>query len=762
MIKSNSTNVRFLSVIFFCVLLIFSVDSFSQVNDPNIDQDPNVDQVPLFLRQNYQQQYQADVPPVTINGFDNFSIGVDFAEPHMSHNPLDPTQQFNAFNINGAHRVMNGHDWSGTYAPPFGAAVAGDPVTAYDGMGNLYYQNMRSPITGAYVIRSTNNGQTWPFPVTTAISGADKNWMACDQSPTVTPNSPYAGYIYTSMTASGFTGHNFARSTDHGATWQQTFTASGSPLPGAMVAVGPNGATDGGSVYFVTNTGNSFAAVYTFYRSTDGGATFQLMSTQNFAGYVGTNVNGRNSVQNFRTRPYPFIAADNTNGPYRGRLYLVYASNFPAGNGNKPDIFCRYSTDFGVTWSNPVTVNDDANSQNNHQWHPSIWCDTQNGRLYVKWMDTRDTPTSDSAYIYASYSEDGGQTFVTNQRVSNQKMRINCTSCNGGTPAYLGDYDAITSYGDVSMITWTDFRAGNFGSYTAYYPDFAMTVSPTMATIPQNGGSEFISVQVPATTGYTSDAEFTATVSPTPSSGTITLDFPSGNTLSTFPGNVQLRVQTSGNVTLGTYTINIEGTGPDAIPVHRRTVSLEVTVPVELTSFSAISEKNDIILSWSTATETNNQGFEIQRRTNGNFEKIGYVIGKGTTTEQQNYTFTDKEVMPGLYSYRLKQVDFDGTIEYSDVVEVDVTTPMDYFLSQNYPNPFNPATTIKYAMVADGLVSLKVFDVLGNEVSSLVDDFQAAGEYDIVFDASSLSSGVYYYQFKAGDFTSTKKLVLMK
>jgi hypothetical protein len=110
----------------------------------------------------------------------------------------------------------------------------------------------------------------------------------------------------------------------------------------------------------------------------------------------------------------------------------------------------------------------------------------------------------------------------------------------------------------------------------------------------------------------------------------------------------------------------------------------------------------------------------------------------------------------------LKQVDFDGTMEYSNIIEVDVTQPKDYFISQNYPNPFNPSTTIKYAVIEDGLVSLKVFDVLGNEVSSLVDDYQPAGEYDIVFDAGSLSSGVYYYQFKAGNFTSTKKLVLMK
>jgi hypothetical protein len=755
MMKNSSTKVRNFLLVVLSFAFIFTVNSYSQYENPDVDQDPNVDQVPLLLRQNYQQQIPTDAPPVTINGFDNFNMGTDFAEPHIYQNPLSPEQFFNAYNINSAHRTLDGHEWIFS-APSFGGSVAGDPVTAYDGLGNLFYMNMTSPITSAKVIKSTDNGQTWG-PAVIAVSGADKCWIAADQT-----SGPYANYIYATMTATGFSGQNFARSTDGGATFTQTFTAVNSPLPGAMVCVGPNDTVDGGAVYFVTNFGNSFGASYGFYRSTDGGATFQLMSTQNFANYVGTNVNGRNSVQNFRTRPYPFIAADNSNGTYRGRLYLVYASNNPVGNGNKPDIFCRYSDDQGVTWSGPVTVNDDPSSQNNHQWHPSIWCDVQTGRLYAKWMDTRDTPTSDSAFIYASYSDDGGQTFVTNQKISNQKMRINCTSCNGGTPAYLGDYDAITSYGDVSMAVWSDFRNNNFGSYTGYFPDFAMLVSPNMVSLQQSGGTDFVTVDVPATTLYSSDAIFSATVSPSPATGSITVDFPTGNTLSTFPGDVQMRIQTSGNVTLGSYTITVEGKGPNAIPVHRRTVTLDVVVPVELASFSATTEKNDVVLHWSTASETNNQGFEVQRRSQAEYEKVGFVVGKGTTTELQNYVYKDEDISSGSYSYRLKQVDFDGTIEYSNEVEVDITQPKDYFLSQNYPNPFNPSTTIKYAVVEDGLVSLKVYDVLGNEVSTIIDNYQPAGEYNAVFDASSISSGVYYYQIKAGDFTSTKKLILMK
>jgi len=185
-------------------------------------------------------------------------------------------------------------------------------------------------------------------------------------------------------------------------------------------------------------------------------------------------------------------------------------------------------------------------------------------------------------------------------------------------------------------------------------------------------------------------------------------------------------------------------------------------VPVELTSFNAISDGEEVILNWQTATETNNQGFEIQRSSSGDYRSIGFVDGHGTTTEIQSYIFIDENVLPGEYSYRLKQVDYDGTTEYSNIVEVEVAQPVEYSLSQNYPNPFNPSTTISYSIPNDGLVTLKVYDILGNEVATLMNELQTAGVKNITFDASELSSGVYYYQLVSGEFTSTKKLILMR
>jgi hypothetical protein len=722
---------------------------------------PRVDALPLEWIQNINYS-DAELDVITTpDGFDNFNLGVDFAEPHITQNPTNPLQYFNAFNINGAWRTSDGHDWI-HFTPSFGTTPRGDPVTAYDSLGHLYYENMYGSISGCKVLVSTNNGQSWGAPVT-SILGGDKNWIAADQT-----SGPYANYVYTTMTRPGFSGHAVARSTDYGVTWNQTGTFSNSPLPGAMVAVGPNvvgGDVPGGAVYVVTNSGSAFASIYTFYLSTDGGATWTIKSNQFFSGYVGSNVNGRNSVQNMRTRPYPFIAVDNSYGSNRGRLYLVYASNSPSGNGNKPDIFCRYSTDQGVTWSSAVTVNDDANSQNHNQWHPSIWNDKQTGRLFVKWMDTRDTPTSDSAYIYASYSDDGGLTFATNQRISNAKMRINCTTCGGGgNPRYQGDYDAIVSLDGQALGVWTDFRSGNFGSYVGYFPDFAMLVSPTNPVIDNTNGNATVTVEVPAVKLYSNDAIFSASLNTTPASGTLNLTFPSGNTLSSFPGSVQLEITTTGTVTNGSYGITIVGEGPNGTPVHRRTVTLTVQdpIPVELTSFSSVVNENDVFLSWQTATETNNQGFEVERSSGYEYRTVGFVPGHGTTTEIQSYTFIDENVDVGNYTYRLKQIDYDGTIDYSNVVEVVVAQPLEYKLSQNYPNPFNPSTTISYSISKDGLVTLIVYDVLGNAVSTLVNEFQPAGQVEIIFDASELSSGVYYYQLVSGDFTSTKKLILMK
>jgi hypothetical protein len=191
-------------------------------------------------------------------------------------------------------------------------------------------------------------------------------------------------------------------------------------------------------------------------------------------------------------------------------------------------------------------------------------------------------------------------------------------------------------------------------------------------------------------------------------------------------------------------------------------------LPVELTSFSADVNETDVTLNWSTATETNNQGFEVQRSVNGGeFETVTFVNGNGTSTEMQHYSYTDAGLSEGIYSYRLKQVNYDGSFEYSKTIIVDIVLPDIYSLDQNYPNPFNPDTRIDFSLASDSKVTLKIYNLLGQEVTTLLNNELTAGVHYINFNASSLNSGVYFYRIEAAgvdgsSFVNVKKMILTK
>lgn len=215
-----------------------------------------------------------------------------------------------------------------------------------------------------------------------------------------------------------------------------------------------------------------------------------------------------------------------------------------------------------------------------------------------------------------------------------------------------------------------------------------------------------------------------------------------------------INVSTGTTTLLGIFT-NAVGICGFAIPYNR-------IVPVELTSFNASVNIDGVELSWSTATELNNSGFQIERSSGNSFEDIGFVGGLGTTTENQSYSYLDNTVESGTYTYRLKQIDFDGTFEYSNTVEVSFMNPAAYSLEQNFPNPFNPSTKIKYVIPEESFVTIKVIDVLGREVMTLVNEIKQAGNYEIEFKGEKLSSGMYLYRMESGNFISTQKMLLLK
>lgn len=188
-----------------------------------------------------------------------------------------------------------------------------------------------------------------------------------------------------------------------------------------------------------------------------------------------------------------------------------------------------------------------------------------------------------------------------------------------------------------------------------------------------------------------------------------------------------------------------------------------VIVPVELTSFSANVIDQSVSLTWQTATESNNKGFEIQRKSAaGEFVTIAFVNGNGTTTQKNTYSYTDKNLNVGEYVYRLKQIDFDGQYSFSKTVEVQVQLLEKFSLRQNYPNPWNPTTTIGYVLPEKTNAKLTILNALGEEMLVLVNEEQDKGFHQVEVDGSKLSSGIYFYRINAGNFTETKKMILMK
>jgi len=663
----------------FLTLLFFVFIFWGQLPErPYNDDDPRIEQPTREAMSRFEPPRERPAV-VTIDDYDNFDVGIDYYEQWVTSNPNNPLWIF--FGVNATGTPQNA--WGSTDGglswylnnPSYPGGTCCDPWAAYTGSGVLIYG---SGVSGQYVYRSTNNGLTWTAPVL-SVSGVDRNNLSAE----VTGNGPYANYAYACITPG-----NFARSTDAGATWTTTFTTSNT-LPGCYTTVGPNGAIDGGCVIYCAVNGSATAWNYNFWRSTDGGATFTLRSTQQFAGYVGTyNSAGRMTVNGARTNPHPKLAMDNSNGPYRGRLYLVHSNNDPPGNGNKPDIWLRYSTDQGATWSAAIRVNDNPNPQLSDQWFPEIWCDRTTGILYIHWYDTRNGPATYQCDRYATYTTDGGQTFAANQRITNATWTWPNPSCSPNTNCYRGDYTGVTANSLTSFSVWGDHRYGTRLNMGAYFPDFAMRVKPDSAYLYPINDSSFHYVAIPGVKLWNKTTKFTAAVTPPPGTGTITLTLMNRVTgapldsLSNYPDSLRLRIRTSGGVTQGNYQVVVKGFGNNGTPVHRRIIYVTVS------DFVGIAEK--IIL------------------------------------------------------------------------------PDRFHLYQNYPNPFNQLTIINYQLPVASIVTLKVFDVSGRMIAEPRSKMESAGLHQISFDASSLPSGVYFYQLRIRDEQSgvesqeTRSMVLVK
>ncbi len=434
---------------------------------------------------------------------------------------------------------------------------------------------------------------------------------------------------------------------------------------------------------------------------------------------------------------------------------------------NIAEIYFTKSTDGGLNWS-PVQNISNSPLTNSRWVQLSADWDT----LYCTWTEMTTYPLSD---IYFSKSTNGGKNWTTPINITNDdrpQNRIFMTADFGGR-IYIASDDIITfNHDEIYLLKSTDggstwSQPGNITNndgnsntpcIVALQDVIYFTWSDNSHTAPAYDNSDIFFK-------WSSDGGITWRDSTNLSNNSETSSRP------------RICWGISGPIgapwidfTVVWYDYSL---GASEILAKR---GIHVFVPVELVSFNAGTEKNDVLLSWTTASETNNKGFKVERSIKNsklkikNFETIGFVNGNGTSTELNYYSFKDEKVSAGKYLYRLKQIDFDGSFEYSNEIEVEIGLPDKFELYQNYPNPFNPTTKIKYSIPSvethggapQQNVLLKVYDVLGNEIATLVNEEKPPGNYEVEFNAKELASGIYFYQLRAGSFTQINKMVLIQ
>ncbi|MCW9066711.1 MAG: exo-alpha-sialidase [Ignavibacteriaceae bacterium] len=532
-------------------------------------------------------------------------------------------------------------------------------------------------------------------------------------------------------------GYSF--STDGGQSWSVS-QLTPQIIPGAPLSSDP--------VVVVDTSGNFYIYTISINETTGDGEMWLFKSTDEGETF--------NQVYEMATGPWfedkEWGTTDLTpTSPFANTLYCSW-TRFAA---NTLILLIR-STDEGVTWNTPVTVSDVSGVQG------SFPATSSDGDLYVAWRG--------GGQIRFDKSTDGGLTFGTDKVIS--------STPNAWFPHMAVDLSGGPFHNYIYVV-WNDTRNGDDDVFLGISSDGGDSWSSAMRINNDpigNGKDQYwpsiaiselgeIVILFYDSRNTSSNDIIEAYIARSTDGGTTFTN----ELLSTQPSTTNIP---NGDVRFGDY-INIDFVGGNIVPVWTDeraggfdmdiyTGLIPPIVPVELISFTHRIVNGKVILDWVTATELNNLGFEIQRSTDNNiFVTVGFVEGNGNSTSNKYYSFTDENII-GKVFYRLKQVDYDGSYNYSQIIEVDGVNVTTIQLEQNYPNPFNPATTIKYQLGNDSFVNLKVFNVLGEEVAELVNKFQKAGNHQLTFNAENLPSGMYVYKLTSGNYVESKKMLLLK
>ena len=631
--------------------------SYSQI-DPNVPFVNYTYEMKLIMPKALNLNYQTPDILIPIGPFDNYQVSNSngFAETDIAVNPRNHNNFVGSDNrvtgFSGTPWVYYTTDGGVNWGSVSISSSQGDPVFCADSLGNFYLAVLSN---GVRVYKSSDGGLSW-VNLGNALNNAnaDKEWIAADVTAGPYQNNVYIAYVNFATGASV----DFWRSTNNGTSWSFVGNmGTGTPNPGPNIAVGP-----GGRVYLAwyNSTGTSVRV------STDGGASFGGSVTASAHSTPGTlNPIGRFVLKaDIRVNGMPQLAVDMSNGPRRGYVYDVYAANPPGPDA--ASIFCTRSTDGGATWnwSSPVQVNDDPTITD--QWMTDV-CVDNSGRVWVYWWDSRNDPSNILTETWGAVSTDGGLTF-TNFMISNQNFNPNSIRIFQGTQHYyLGDYQGIA--GRTVVFPFYTGQNNTLQDFTAYMPDYGILFRKSIDSI-NPGSNSSVRMVNPVIPPYTGTVTYSASISPSPAPGTLTVTYNPGN-VRTFNGNadsVIIQVASTSNVPQNLYTVTITGTESGGPRTHNRSYQIRVG------NFSGIKNLNtEVPASFNLSQNypnpfnpTTNIKFALPVASVVNL-KIYDALGREVAALLKNealhagnyaYDFDAVSLTSGIYFYKLTAEDF--------------------------------------------------------------------------------------------------------
>ncbi len=630
---------------------------------------------------------------------------------------------------------------SGGYAYEGMAWLSVTPISTTATTANFELYN-RDDATHTFVMRNaggTENSYTLAAYESRTVTLANENW---DVYTTIWDPT---GMNYGPQYANIYTGPAFGDATS----FYNGLLKVAAAIPGSSIVPNATSGSVTSSTSFTLNgtiTNNAFASGsvdYYFIYGTDPGNLNQSTATQNITVPAQSSLTVNATLTGLTAETmYYFKLVAATNPSSAKKIFLSTA--IPTTNLKlhlRSDLAVTSASSAVSSWGDVSGFDNDA-SQSTSANQPTLVSNSMNGNPVIRFDGTNSKLTLPTSATLGIQSNPYEMFIVAKSSSSNVQFLIA-----GGYENFEYHLNGAAGARFIPLnSTFIDKgSAGNYADGNAHV--FSARAS-------SSGGA----VRVDGTDGGTSSADILSS-----NSGALQLGVRSDGTYY-FNGDIaevilyNTNLSTSDRSTVEHYLANRYGITSGALPV-------------ELTSFTANITDGKVMLNWQTATEVNNYGFEVERIRNEdpseakgtrNWENISFIQGNGNSNSLKIYSFTDVTPPSGKVQYRLKQIDFDGKYEYSDIVEFNVAAPTSFALEQNYPNPFNPKTTIKYQIPASCHVTLKVFDVLGGEVAELVNEVKSAGNYSAAFDGSQLVSGIYFYQLSAGSFLETKKLILTK